>query len=190
MNRPASNPPERLLVAVDSLDVQPGDQILEVGCGRGVAANLICRRLAGGRLLALDRSAKAIAAAIARNAEAVAAGTAQFLTTALEDVDPAALGQYDKVLAVNVNLFWVRPAHRELQLIADLLRPGGQLRLFYDPPDAEQLGRLATTLVDHLEQAGYCCTTTTRSISSSTLLAVTAKSAGIPQRPPEQTRAT
>ena len=178
MNRPPSSPPERLLAAVDSLDVQPGDQILEIGCGRGVAVALICRQLVGGRLLALDRSAKAIAAATARNAGAVAAGKAQFVTTALEDIDPAVLGQYDKVFAINVNLFWVRPAQRELQLIADLLRPGGQLLLFYEPPDAEQLARLETTLVDHLEQAGFCCTTTTRATPSSTLLAVTAQSAG------------
>ena len=150
-----SSPPERLLAAVDSLDVQPGDRILEIGCGRGVAVALICRQLAGGQLLALDRSAKAIAAAISRNAEAVAAGKAQFVNAALEDVDPAVLGRYDKVFAVNVNLFWVRPVHRELQLIADLLRPGGQLRLFYDPPDAEQLVRLETILVHRLEQAGY-----------------------------------
>jgi cyclopropane fatty-acyl-phospholipid synthase-like methyltransferase len=167
-------PPERLVWAVDSLEVQAGDRILEIGCGRGVAAELICDRLEAGRLLALDRSAKAIEAATARNAEAVAAGKAEFITASLEDVDPAVLGRYDKILAINVNLFWVRPARHELRLLTELLRPGGRLWLFYDPPAAAQLARLRDTLSEHLDQAGYSCTMASGTTARSALLAVTA----------------
>jgi cyclopropane fatty-acyl-phospholipid synthase-like methyltransferase len=172
--------PERLAWAVETLDVRPDDRILEIGCGRGVAAALICDRLEGGRLLALDRSAKAIEAASARNAGAVAGGKAQFLTQALEDADPATLGRYDKVFAVNVNAFWVRPARRELDLIRRLLIPDGTLWLFYDPPGRERLAALKSTLTDHLEQAGFRCRTTTHEARRSTLLGV----AGEPLRPP------
>jgi SAM-dependent methyltransferase len=150
-------PPERLVVAIERLDVQPNDRILEIGGGRGVAAELICQRLRGGQLVGIDRSEKAVAAASARNAEAVASGTARFLTLALEDVDPGELGpgSFDKVLAVNVNLFWTRPAERELGLIAALLRPGGRLHLCYDPPDAKKLARLQGDLTARLAAAGY-----------------------------------
>lgn len=167
--------PERLVVAVEDLDVRPADRILEIGCGRGVAAALICRRLDGGHLVAIDRSAKAIAAATVRNADAIAAGTVEFGTTALEDVEPAALGRFDKILAINVNLFWVRPAHRELQLVAQMLEPDGLLRLCYDPPDAARLTQLETTLVEHLEHAGYRCTSATLATVGQTLLSVTAQ---------------
>jgi len=161
------------VAAVDLLDVQPDDLILEIGCGRGVAAELICRRLRSGRLLALDRSAKAIVAATVRNAEAVAAGTATFAVGALEDADVATPGRYDKILAVNVNLFWVRPAHRELRLIAGLLRPDGRLWLCYDPPGAHQLARMEAALTDRLKRAGYHCTASTGATGRSTLLTVT-----------------
>jgi SAM-dependent methyltransferase len=116
-------------------------------------------------LVAVDRSAKAIAAT-ARNA-----GRAEFVTAAQEDIDPAAFGRFDKILTVNVNLFWVRPPDRELQIIADLLCPGGKLLLCYEPPDVDRLARLEADLAGHLERAGYRRT----AVSSPVLLAVTAR---------------
>lgn len=161
--------PARLVWAVDGLDVQPGDQILEIGSGRGVAADLICHRLTSGRFVGLDRSATATSAAEVRNADAVAAGKARFVTGALEDADLAVLGRFDKVVAVNVNLFWVRAAERELRLVADLLRPRGELHLCYDPPSPHQLARLDAAR-EHLELAGFRCTTTTAPVGGTTLV--------------------
>src|SRR5688500_14126706 len=51
--------PERTTYAVEKLDVQPDDRILEIGCGRGMPAELICARLKHGSLTAIDRSAVA-----------------------------------------------------------------------------------------------------------------------------------
>lgn len=162
-------PPERLTWAVDALGVQPRADVLEVGCGRGVAAELICQRLDGGRLLAIDRSATAVGAARARNAEAVSAGRAHFVVAALADLDPRltdladgsfAGTRFERILAVNVNVFWTATAEPELAVIAELLAPGGELLLVYDPPDAASLARLEARIPDHLERAGYRCTLT------------------------------
>lgn len=172
MTRQPAQPPERLTRAVEALDVQPEDRILEIGCGRGVAAELICRRLRGGHLVALDRSATAVMSAADRASEWVAAGTARFCGTSLEDAEPAALGSFDKVLAVNVNLFWVRPAQAELALVAGLLRPAGRLCLVYETPDPARLAPLGQRLVAHLDRAGFTSETAT---PAPALLVVTAR---------------
>jgi ubiquinone/menaquinone biosynthesis C-methylase UbiE len=122
----------RLRAIVERIDVQPEDRVLEVGCGQGVAATMICERLGGGGLTAIDRSPKMIAAAERRNADFVASGKAEFLVAELESVD---LGErrFDKVLAVRVGLFHREPerAHR---LAETWLAQGGQVFSFFDPP--------------------------------------------------------
>jgi ubiquinone/menaquinone biosynthesis C-methylase UbiE len=123
---------ERLRSIVGELDIQPDDRVLEIGCGHGVAATLVCERLEGGRLTAVDRSPKMIQAAARRNAAHVEAGKAEFLVAALEDLD---LGdrRFDKIFAGRVGLFHRNP-ERAQALAERWLAPGGQVRAFFDEP--------------------------------------------------------
>jgi cyclopropane fatty-acyl-phospholipid synthase-like methyltransferase len=123
---------ERLRAIVDGLDIQPNDRVLEIGCGHGVAARYVCERLDGGKLTAIDRSRKMIAAAAQRNAAHVEAGKAEFLVMELEDLD---LGErrFDLIFAVRVGLFH-RDPERARALIAPYLAPGGKVESFFDPP--------------------------------------------------------
>jgi ubiquinone/menaquinone biosynthesis C-methylase UbiE len=124
---------ERLRAVVDQLGIRPGDRVLEIGCGHGVAATFVCERLDGGRLTAIDRSPKMIEAARARNAVHVDAGRAEFLVAELESVD---LGErrFDKVFAVRVGLFH-RDPERAHALVEPWLAPGGGVKAFFDPPE-------------------------------------------------------
>ena len=123
---------ERLRAVVERLDIQPGDRVLEIGCGHGVAATFVCERLDGGHLTAVDRSPKMIEAARRRNAAYVEEGKAEFLVASLEDVD---LGhrRYDKVFAVRVGLFHREP-ERAQRLAERWLAPGGSVLAFFDEP--------------------------------------------------------
>ena len=145
--------PPRLAAAVAVVDPAPDARVLEVGCGRGVAAALLVARLPAGHYTGIDRSPTATAATRARIAEAVAAGRAQVRTEALADHRPDAV---DLALAVNVNVFWTRPAARELAVLASALDPGGVLHLVYGsdgggPPRAD----VVDPLIAHLGAAGF-----------------------------------
>jgi ubiquinone/menaquinone biosynthesis C-methylase UbiE len=123
---------DRLRLIVDQLGIRPEDRVLEIGCGQGVAATMVCERLDGGRLTAVDRSPKMIAAAASRNAAFVEAGKAEFLVASLENLD---LGErrFDLVFAVRVAMFHREPERAEA-LVERWLAPGGRLLTFYDTP--------------------------------------------------------
>jgi ubiquinone/menaquinone biosynthesis C-methylase UbiE len=123
---------ERLQAVVDGLGIRPDQRILEIGCGHGVAATLVCERLDGGHLTAIDRSPKMVEAARRRNAECVAAGMAEFLVASLEDLD---LGErrFDTIFAVRVGLFHREP-ERARALAGRWLAPGGTIQAFFDAP--------------------------------------------------------
>jgi ubiquinone/menaquinone biosynthesis C-methylase UbiE len=123
---------DRLRTIVDQLAIRPDERVLEVGCGHGVAATHVCEQLVDGRLTAIDRSAKMIEAAAARNSRYVAAGRAEFLVGSLEELD---LGdrRFETIFAVRVGLFHREPEHAE-RLASRWLAPGGRICAFFDPP--------------------------------------------------------
>src|SRR5918998_1999171 len=115
---------ERLRQIVDSLDLQPGERVLEIGCGHGVAATYACEK--GAKLTAIDRSPKMVAAAAKRNQRFP---DAEFLVAELERLD---LGErrFDKILAVRVGLFHREPA-RARALVEPWLAPGGTVHAVF-----------------------------------------------------------
>lgn len=108
--------PERVRWAVATLDVDPADRILELGSGPGAAISLVCERLDGGTITAIDRSPVQVARALERNREHVAAGKA---SVRIEELERLSVGddRFDKIFAIDVNHFWVHPAHQELDAL-------------------------------------------------------------------------
>jgi cyclopropane fatty-acyl-phospholipid synthase-like methyltransferase len=145
---------ERLVVAVERLELEPSHRVLEVGCGHGVAVSLICERLAQGRVLALDRSAKMVAAARRRNAAHIAAGRAEVRMASLHEAgfDDE---RFDRVLAIHVGVFLRGDPGRELEVIAGCLADGGSLHLWDQPLDPAHVPSTAKRMSAVLETHGF-----------------------------------
>ena len=124
----------RLSVIVDALPLEPHLRVLEIGCGPGAAARAVAARLVTGHVLAIDRSATAIAQARVAAAQQIASGRMSVRHVAAEDFcllpgeDP-----FDLVFAVRVGALDGRhpkTGEQVLQRIAIATRPGA--RLFID----------------------------------------------------------
>jgi cyclopropane fatty-acyl-phospholipid synthase-like methyltransferase len=146
--------PERIRWAVETLAIEPGDRLLEIGGGPGVAASLVCERLNGGRLLLIDRSATAMERTRRRNADHVASGRLALETVDVADFEPRK-ARFDKVFAVNVNVFWTTPATEALARIRTALGHEGRLFLFYETPSAARARQAVARVVDGLRANGF-----------------------------------
>lgn len=146
--------PARLKWAVDLMDVQPGDNVLEIGCGPGAGAELICAKLTTGRLFAIDRSESGVDRTRRRNQRYVDAGR---LT--VRQIDLATLRvpvkRLQKVFAFNVNLFWVRACADEVALLHDRVVPGGTVHLFYETTQPELVRTVVTKASAALTEGGF-----------------------------------
>lgn len=146
--------PPRIRWAVGAMDIRADDQLLEVGCGPGAAAEVICPRLSSGKLFCIDRSESGVDRTRRRNQAFVDAGR---LT--VRQIDLATLRvpvrRLDKAFAFNVNLFWVRDCAEEVALIHDRLVPGGKLFLFYEARMREHLAKVVGGAGNALAGAGF-----------------------------------
>jgi ubiquinone/menaquinone biosynthesis C-methylase UbiE len=122
-------PSSRQVEAIEALGIRPDDRVLELGCGHGVAAGLVCERLTTGYLVALDRSQTMIEVATKRNAEHVASGRARFVCTALEDAD---FGdeRFDKIFGIHFPPALRHDPEGTRRLVERLLAPGGSAHFF------------------------------------------------------------
>jgi SAM-dependent methyltransferase len=127
----------RLAAIVDALPLRSGLRVLEIGCGPAAAAREIAHRIGNGHVLAIDRSAKAIAQARAASRAEIRSGRLSLRRVAAEDfeLEPGE-APYNIAFAVRVGALDGRHPEEGLRAkrrIAAALAPGG--RLFIDGGD-------------------------------------------------------
>ncbi len=121
----------RLNEIAASLPLSSGIRVLEIGCGPGVLAREISKRLEQGFVLGIDRSDKAIRIAVANSGVEIEAGRLYFRHVALEDfrLEKGEL-PYDLAVAVRVGCLDGRHPELEQQAlirVAAALVPRGKL---------------------------------------------------------------
>lgn len=146
--------PARIRWAVDVMDVQPADHVLEIGCGPGAGAELICSKLESGKLFAIDRSESGVDRTRRRNQAHVDSGR-----LSVRQIDLATLRvpvkRLNKVFAFNVNLFWVRACPDEVALLHQRVVPGGAVFLFYEANRPELVPTIVRKASAALSEGGF-----------------------------------
>ncbi len=122
---------KRLADIVDALPLKEGVSVLEIGCGPGAMAREIYRRIGKGRVLGIDRSARAIQQAVSGSEVEMKAGGLSFRQVAVEDfaLEPNEK-PFDIAIAVRVGALDGRHPEIErqsLQKIARALTNAGKL---------------------------------------------------------------
>jgi SAM-dependent methyltransferase len=107
------------------LDLHPGDRVLDVGCGSGMAVRLLAGAVPDGSVAGVDYSPEMVRQATRRNAAEVVAGRVQLRHGDAMNL-PYPDASFDVVVAIETFYFWPDPV-RGLREAHRVLRPGGQL---------------------------------------------------------------
>jgi SAM-dependent methyltransferase len=158
--------------AVELLDVQPHERVLDLGCGPGVALAAFAERVTDGLVVGVDHSQVVLDQAARRNADAIAAGRLRLVNARAEAVLASPDGDspgtdragppfdepFDAALAVNSLGMWDDPDAR-LVALRTVLRTGGRVALVSQPrskgADAGTTRAAGSELADRLERAGF-----------------------------------
>jgi ubiquinone/menaquinone biosynthesis C-methylase UbiE len=121
----------RSVRTLELLNIRPEDRVLEVGFGPGLAVARAAERATAGKVVGIDHSPLMLRQARRRNAKAIHAGRVELLLGSA-DALPRFEERFDKILAVNVYMFWDDPAS-VLTSLRSLMKPGGVIALTLQP---------------------------------------------------------
>ena len=132
---------------VELLDPQPGERILDVGCGTGQLTEMIAR--SGAEVIGMDRDETMIAQAREHfpSIRFAVADAAQFSLASLQVSAP-----FDAIFS-NAALHWMKPPERVVVSMAQALRRGG--RLVAEFGGKGNIAAISDALTQALEERGY-----------------------------------
>lgn len=147
--------------ALELLNIQPADHVLEVGFGHGRSLELAARRAPEGLVAGVDHSEQMAETAMRANARLVAGGRVE-IRRADSNALPWGDRSFDRAFTVNTIYFW-RDPRRDLGELARVLRPGGRLavsfrhddRAIRDFPEPFYRFWPPETVVSMLREAGF-----------------------------------
>jgi ubiquinone/menaquinone biosynthesis C-methylase UbiE len=135
-------------VVADLLRIQPGDKVLEVGCGPGAGIECLVRTSAA-KVAGVDPSDEMIGQARARNALALEQGLVELRLGSVERL-PWDDDTFDVALAINSMQVWP-DAVQGLREMRRVLKGGGRVALGFTPHS----GQSKDGLTDLLASAGF-----------------------------------
>jgi ubiquinone/menaquinone biosynthesis C-methylase UbiE len=154
-HRPSNR--DRNAWAVSLLNIQPSDNVLEIGCGPGLAIARMSELISSGQIVGIDHSEVMLEQARKRNAYSINRGRVELLLASVSDLPPLGL-LFDKILSVNSIQYW-GDSTAVLRILRRLMNPWGQIAIALQPrfqeatnEDTQGAGR---EMVERLKEAGF-----------------------------------
>ncbi len=167
--------PTRIKWALELLEVQPNDSVLEIGCGSGIAAQRILEKLSGkGWYYGVDKSDAAVKAAFRRIHDPERPDRAIIRRGAF-DADNHEPLVFNGVVAVNCNVFWTDEGEA-LRGVRLLTRRNGVFVQVYEPPTLAQRTKIARILQERMAPIFARTRMAVKTVSGAYLLAVVVES--------------
>jgi len=117
------------LRAIDALDIQADDQVLDIGCGHGRSLGALAARASRGCAVGADPSDLMAQIAVERNRPLIKTGRAKVVVATASDL-PFADATFDGAVCVHVLYFW-KDLHSSFREMARVLKPGAKLALVF-----------------------------------------------------------
>lgn len=132
---------------VELLDPQPGEHILDLGCGTGQLTEMIAR--SGAEVIGMDRDETMIAQAREHDPQIrfEVADAAHFTLASLQVEAP-----FDAIFS-NAALHWMKPPEAVVACMAQALRPGGRLVAEFGGKD--NIAAVSNALTTALDEGGH-----------------------------------
>jgi len=124
---------------VDALASEPGDRILEVGCGHGRTLRRLAAHMGHGQVVGIDPSQVMCSVAARRNRAAIRANRVVVVRADAEDI-PAPVAFFDRAFSIHSIYFW-RDLEAGLREIRRVLVPGGRLILAFHTSEEPAITR-------------------------------------------------
>jgi ubiquinone/menaquinone biosynthesis C-methylase UbiE len=142
---------------LELLDIKSEDRVLEVGFGPGLAVARAAELATAGVVVGIDHSELMLRQARRRNAKAIKGGRVELLLGSA-DALPRFVQRFDKVMAVNVYMFWADPVS-VLRGLRQVMNPGGIIALTVQPrrrgATADDTRAVAERMASSLRAAGF-----------------------------------
>jgi len=148
---------ERNKWGVELLNLQPDDNVLEIGFGPGIAIKMMSDIITQGTIFGIDHSEKMLSSAQKRNSDAIKSGRVTLICSSISSL-PEINIKFGKVLDINSFQFWENPVDDLIKLKKHMI-DGGTIALVHQPrkpgatdADATDAGN---NFSDLLQQAGF-----------------------------------
>jgi len=142
---------------IEQLGLQPGDRLLEIGYGPGLALEFALKKITDGLVVGIDHSEVMFRQASNRNKKAIMQGVAHLLVKDIERL-PTFETHFNHICSANVAQFWRDPV-AVLRHLRNYLAEDGRMTIMFMPRNkaatSQQAYDKAEQITGWLAQAGY-----------------------------------